>query len=80
MKLDHYDYLIATHYLSAIINDDYTGLEDDEEANLRAFLQDNEQRGGHWSCEDDCPEFCTDEVSGLKAECVLVKQFFPMRG
>ena len=29
MKLDHYNYLIATHYVSAIINDDYTGLDDD---------------------------------------------------
>lgn len=76
MKLDHYKYLIATHYVSAIINDDYTGLEDDEETELRAWLEDNEQRGGYWTCEDDYPEFCTDEVSGLKSDCVLVRQYF----
>lgn len=79
MKLDHYSYLIATHFVCAIINDDYSGLDDSEEADLRAFLAANKQRGGHWDCNDDNPEFCTDEVSGLKNECVLVRQYFPLR-
>ena len=79
MKFDHYDYLIATHYVSAIINDDYSGLDDSEESDLRAFLAANEQRGSHWDCNDESPEFCTDEVSGLKADCVLVRQYFPLR-
>ena len=80
MKFDNMDYIIATHYLSAIINDDYSGLDDDEESDLRAFLAANEQRGGHWDCGDESPEFLTDEVSGLKADCVLVRQYYPARG
>jgi hypothetical protein len=51
MKFDHYEYAICSHWVSAIINDDYTGLADDEEKTLRKWLTANEQRGGHWDVD-----------------------------
>jgi hypothetical protein len=80
MKFDNMDYTIGSHFASALINGDYSGLEDHEEAALNAWIDAHEERGSHWDCNDDNPEFCTDEVSGLKAECVLVRQYFPARG
>ena len=40
MKIDLQPYVIPTHFLCAILNDDYTGLEDNEEAIVRQFLKD----------------------------------------
>ena len=80
MKLDHYEYAICIHWVSAIINDDYTGLDDNEEADLRAFLATHEQRGGHWDVDSEEPFFAVDEVSDVYADCVTVRQYFPMRG
>ena len=80
MKLDHYEYCICPHWVSAIINDDYTGLDDDEEKTLREWLAANEQRASHWNIDDDEPFFAIDEVSDVYADCVTVRQYFPMRG
>jgi hypothetical protein len=39
-NLDLQPYVIPAHFLCAIVNDDYTGLDDNEDAIVRQFLQD----------------------------------------
>jgi len=70
MKFEQYEYTICGHYLPAIINGDHSGLTDSEEAELNTFLDSIVGRlGGHWSVNSEEPGFCTDEVSGLMADC-----------
>jgi len=74
MKLDYFTYDIAEHWVSAIENDDYTALDDDEVLMLDEFL-DNLPRnalGWEWSEEG---RFAHDEVSGLMAQCVEGKLY-----
>jgi hypothetical protein len=80
MKLDNYEYTICHHWVSALVNDDYTGLDDDEEKTLRDWLENNEQRSSHWDVEEGETFFAVDEVSGVYADCVTVRQYFPLRG
>ena len=40
MKIDLQPYVIPSHFMSAIVNDDYTGLDDKEGAIVSQFLQD----------------------------------------
>lgn len=80
MEWDHYEYKLAGHYLSAMVNGDYSGLTSEECAEYRAFerkaFDDARAAGwtpGHWAHVDDSGEdwgICA--VSGLYAmrECV----------
>ena len=50
-----YEYTIPVHFASAIINGDYTGLNDSEEKELNSWLEarQNEHVGqGHWCLKD----------------------------
>lgn len=47
---DYYEFSIAEHFVSAIINEDYTGLNDEEEKQLDNFLAG--YKDGHWDYED----------------------------
>jgi hypothetical protein len=76
-KFDYYEYSVCSHWLSAIINCDFTGLEDDEHQQLNEWLQKNEQRGSHWDCDEDSLQFAIDEISGLYADCITLRQYFP---
>ena len=75
---DHYTLTLAAHYASALINGDYSGLDDDEAADLDAFMRE------YWSLPDatlDLPEdaetyFGTDEVSGWHADVIDFKLYF----
>ncbi|WP_187648721.1 hypothetical protein [Nitrosophilus labii] len=53
------EYTLPANWASALINDDYTGLEDEEEKQLLDFLEKTvEERGyGHWSLNDNEPLF-----------------------
>jgi len=68
--MDTTDYIICTHYASALINDDWSGLEDHEAAELRAFI--DRQPGGYFTIPDIGADgfFARDEVSGLMADCI----------
>ena len=78
MLNDHYILTLATHYASALINGDYSGLDDDEAAELDAFMRE------YWKLPDatlDLPPnaehyFGTDEVSGWKADVIDFKLYF----
>lgn len=75
MNFDHYEYNISGHWLSALINDDYTGLSDYEEKQLDQFLN-NLPVIGHWDIDDDNPAYSIDEVSGLYADTYKAKLLF----
>lgn len=72
---DHYEYKIAGHYLSAMINNDFSGMTDEETAEYKVFEReafDNARADGfiigHWADVVDSGEnwgLC--EVSGLHA-------------
>ena len=76
MKFEYYDYTISEHYAPAIINDDYSGLDDGEHAALTNWLEDNEQRASHWDIEDENRHFARCEVSGLMSDCLTIRQYF----
>ena len=71
MFFDQYEYSICGHYLSAIINGDYSGLSDSDEKDLDSFLHYvGEAHGsGHWSIDSEEPSFKRDDVSDLMADC-----------
>jgi Ulp1 family protease len=75
MQFDYYEYNIAGHWLSAIIDSDYTGLTDHEERQLDQFMN-NLPVIGHWDIDDDNPAFSIDEVSGDYAETYKAKLLF----
>ena len=70
---DTYSFAIGSHFAPAIINDDYSGLEDREERLLNNFLAGvSEELGfGIWEVAHAESEFARDEVTGLMADCVL---------
>ena len=74
---DYYEETIAGHYLSALINADYSGLSDDEAAELDAYmLTYNALPDLTVDCIDDEPSFAVDAVSGLHADCYTVRFYF----
>ena len=71
MDFEQYEYMISEHWLPAIFNGDFSGLDEDDETRLENFLNFvQEQHGaGHWSCEDELEEFARCEISNLHANC-----------
>ena len=75
MQWDHHEYKIAEHFLSALIDGNETGLEDDEqtqfeqwEARARANAIAAGYTIGHWTdVEDSGEDWGTCAVSGLFA-------------
>ena len=74
------DYTIGSHFAGALINGDYSGLEDDEERALDAWLDAHQERGGHWDIVGDNTEFARCEVTDFMGDCVTVRQYYPARG
>lgn len=67
------EYDVCTHYLSAIINGDYSGLEDNDEKDLNEFL-DRLPKGATIDIQADSHnEFTRDEVTGLHADCETIE-------
>jgi hypothetical protein len=79
MKMDSYEYTVAEHWLSAIVNGDYSGLTDSEESDLNAWLEANQEAGAHWDT-DGYIRFDRDEISDLMADCVSLIQHVVYRG
>ena len=80
MKFDEMDYTISSHFASALLNGDYSGLEDDEEAALNAWLEQHTMRGGHWDIVGDETDFRQCEVINLMSDCITARQYYPARG
>ena len=79
MKMDTFEYTVAEHWLSAIINGDYTGLNDNEERDLNAWLEINQESRAYWDTNGYI-SFGHDEISGLMAGCVQLIQHVVYRG
>lgn len=82
MKFDYYTFNMGGHFLSAIINGDYSGLSDQDETNLNRFM-DNlpdqfQLKGGHFDLMEGEAHFSECEVSGLFDECIEVRLYFPI--
>lgn len=76
--IKHGTYKIAGVFLPAIINDDYSGLEESDETQLNDWLKTLPQdKPLTFDVSDDQPEFTRDVVSGLMADCYTVKVWVP---
>lgn len=47
------EYRVCQHYLPAIINGDYSGMEEDDIEKLDKFLEDFDLQEGHFDCDSD---------------------------
>ena len=69
------EYTVADHFLSAIINGDDSGLDDDDKAQLEAFYE-KESTGcesGHWDTDsEEEASFSQCDICGLYANCVTL--------
>ena len=74
--MDYYDYTIGQHFLTAIINDDYTGLDDEEHALLNSWLEDNEMRASHWTTDGESSDLSRCEITGMLSNCITTRQYF----
>ena len=64
MKFEIEEYVVGEHFLSAIINGDYSGLSFYEEEQMHAWLRTTEDAPGHWSTVDDSrDEFTLCEIT-----------------
>lgn len=74
---DYFEFDVAEHFLPAIINDDYTGLNDEETNLLHDFLS---QAKGYslatWAIDDNSSNFIDCDVTGLFSSCYKVKLHF----
>ena len=76
MKFKCYPYWVADSWLAALINCDYSGLEDHEIKALDEFEADviRTHGFGHWSVNgEEQGEFERDEVTGLRANCYTIE-------
>lgn len=75
---DYFEYRIAEHFLPAIINDDYSGLNDEEINLLNRFLSEaNNLDCATWNIDFDSePHFIDCDVTGLFSNCHDVKLHF----
>lgn len=71
---DYYSFPIAEHFAPAMINGDYTGLNDKEEKQLDEFLKGFGL--GHWSIGNDDEDYRTCDVCGLYSKTVQMQFHF----
>lgn len=75
-------FTVASHYLSALINFDYSGLETNEMQMVEDFYNDIHSQTpdgfewGHLSVSDEHPELDTCEICDLLADCVQVTAIY----
>lgn len=78
--MDYVEYKIGEWFATAIVNGDYSGLDDGEERLVKEFLASVEaERGeGYWEgfAEEDSVGFDLCEVSGLRGDCSLARYYF----
>lgn len=69
--LVHYDTeIVASHFLPAIFNDDYSGVDDDDESLLKKWLDKQPSNAIYAFDESNEEFFVKDAVTGLMAMCV----------
>ena len=78
MEFDYYQYDISEHFASAIINGDESGLSPVEISDLTAFMADLPVKNGHFDVMDGESSFARCEISGLHADCLNFRLYFPL--
>ena len=78
MEFDYYQYSISEHLASAIINGDESGLSPEEISDLKAFMDELPVSNGHFDLMEGESNFAHCEVSGLYAECLNFRLYFPL--
>lgn len=73
MKFTVDEYSISSHYLSSLINDDPSGLEDKEAVEFNEWVElMQDGRMGYWDGDSDS-DIAMCEVTGLLSECTTVR-------
>jgi hypothetical protein len=78
-KFEKVTYTISAHLLGALINDDYSGLNESEELNLNYFTRDldNTYEQYHFSCNnDEQPFFAKCELLNLGSDCITLEVLY----
>jgi hypothetical protein len=76
---DYYDYRIGSHFLPALINDDFSGLSDEDESAYASWVcrcYDNAKSDG-WTefiwVENDAAGFAKCNITNLFNDCIDVR-------
>jgi len=72
---DCYEYSICEHFLSAMVNGDRSGLDDDEDQALKEFYAALPTDSGVWEFADESSMASCDIIGGY-AVCVKAKLHF----
>lgn len=73
---DYYEFKIAGHFLSALINNDFSGFTDKEEEQFNQWFDDLPKVKGTLDLADDEYFFDECDICGLYAECYTVRLHF----
>ena len=75
---DYFEYTLAGHFVSALINGDFSGLNNDECIQLDDWHDSTRQNSfsNVFDVVEDETSFKVCEVCGLFAECYTVRQHF----
>jgi len=77
MLNDYFEFDISEHLISALINGDYSGLDNDEEKLLSDFVsQYSDYKNATWDVESEEGHFIDCDVTGLFSNCFDVKLHF----
>ena len=79
MKFEIVKHTISETWLPALINDDWSGLTDAEETELKEWLGTINGYIAPGSDDEMVPGFQTDEISGLMANCITVNEIIDPR-
>ena len=77
---DYYSFTISDYWLSALINGEYSGLDDDEVEVFSEWEQSSLKlvagtATSHWDFDDE-PYFGKDDITGLMSNVVEVRLLF----
>ena len=80
---DYFNYKISEHFVSAIFNNDFYGLTDEEEKQFSNFMDNagnvgfNNLQNATWYLENNAePDFARCEITGLHSECYTMRLYF----
>ena len=77
MLNNHYEFTIGAHYAPAIINGDYSGLDDVEAVTLDNFLDEYYRlQNATFDIPNADAEFTRCEISNLMSDCITLKIHF----
>lgn len=77
MLNNHYEFTIGAHYAPAIINEDYSGLDDVEAVTLDNFMDEYYRlQNATFDIPNADAEFSRCEISNLMSDCITLKIHF----